>query len=142
MRPPSIIDFERAYLASLALGMVNTAINWQGIKQSLENPALKDVGLGLGFMIGVLVFSMALSLLLWFFIARRPSTVAKWIYLVLAAFSIVSIVSSLTTLPFGTEVMLNVVAQLLQLYAAWLLFKPDAKAWFAGQWTTDARVFD
>lgn len=142
MRPPSIIDFERAYLASLALGMVNTAINWQGIKQSLENPALKDVGLGLGFMIGVLVFSMALSLLLWFFIARRPSTVAKWIYLVLAAFSIVSIFSSLTTLPFGTEVMLNVVAQLLQLYAAWLLFKPDAKAWFAGQWTTDARVFD
>ena len=141
MRPPSIIDFERAYLASLALGIVNTTINWQAIEQSFEDPAMQVLG-GPGAIVGILAFGMAISLLLWFFIARRASTVAKWIYVVFIAFGVVSIISNLATLPFGTQLILNVVAQLLQLFAAWLLFKPDARAWFAGQWTADARVFD
>ena len=141
MRPPSIIDFERAYLASLALGIVNTTIHWQVIEQSFEDPALQVLG-GPGAIVGILAFGMAISLLLWFFIARRASTVAKWIYVVFIAFGVIGIISSLTTLPFGTQLILNVVAQLLQFFAAWLLFKPDAKAWFAGQWTADARVFD
>ena len=141
MRPPSIIDFERAYLASLALGIVNTTIHWQAIEQSFEDPAMQVLG-GPGAIVGILAFGMAISLLLWFFIARRASTVAKWIYVVFIAFGVVSIISNLATLPFGTQLILNVVAQLLQLFAAWLLFKPDARAWFAGQWTADARVFD
>ena len=142
MRPPSIIDFERAYLASLALGIVNTAIHWQTVERSFEDPALQTLGAGPGIVVGILAFSIAISLLLWFFIARRASTVAKWIYVVFIAFGVIGIISSLTTLPFGTQLILNVVAQLLQFFAAWLLFKPDAKAWFTGQWTADARVFD
>jgi hypothetical protein len=141
VRPPSIIDFERAYLASLALGIVNTTIHWQAIEQSFEDPALQVLG-GPGAIVGILAFGMAISLLLWFFIARRASTVAKWIYVVFIAFGVVGIISNLATLPLGTQLILNVVAQLLQLFAAWLLFKPDARAWFAGQWTADARVFD
>lgn len=142
MRPSSIIDFERAYLASLALGVVNTAINWQLVTKAFDDPALKTLGVGPGVLVGALAFSMAISLLLWFFIARRASTVAKWIYVVFMAFGVIGIISNLAILPLNAQMVLNLVAQLLQLYACLLLFRPDAKAWFAGKWTVDAGTFD
>ncbi len=142
MRPPSIIAFERVYLASLALGIANTAINWQEMTETLDDPALQVFGGGPNWIIGIIAFSTAIALLLWFFIARRASTVAKWIYVVFTAFGLAGLVSNVATLPFGTLMVLNVVGQLLQFFAAWLLFKPDAKVWFDGRWTVDPRTFD
>lgn len=79
-----------------------------------------------GVVVGILV-----PLLLWYFIARRASNVAKWIYVVLTALGLLGFVSSLANplVAKGVITVLGLNTVGLQFYAAWLLFRPDASAW-------------
>jgi uncharacterized membrane protein YtjA (UPF0391 family) len=147
MRPPSILRFEKAYLASIAISVLNTIIFWSTATAALDDPAVEALGVGQGALAAVLVISTIISLLLWYFIARRASKVAKWIFVLFLAFGVVSLLSSLANpqMPRGMELVLNLFATALQVYAAWQLFKPDAKAWLASggkEGAVDPAVFD
>jgi hypothetical protein len=90
-------------------------------------------------MAGGVVFSLIVDLLLWFFIARRGSEVAKWIYIVLFAIAVVGVLRSLfggghVELP-GLVRILSFLRVLIEAACAWLLFRPDANAWFKGERT-------
>lgn len=81
----------------------------------------------------MIAIGVVIALLLWFFIARRGSNVAKWILVVFTVFAIGSLVLGFTTgaviLDAGGIVRLVAVA--LQTAAVAFLFRPDAAAWFA-----------
>ena len=137
MRPKSIELFEKVYLGSLALGLVNTVVNWGQLVASAEKAGAGAASVGSGIMIGSIVGGMAISLLLWFFIARRASNVAKWIFVVLTAIGIFGVLTSLISpdAPKGAAMIGGVIATALQVYAAWLLFRPDAAAWLDSKGT-------
>ena len=82
--------------------------------------------LAVGVVIGILV-----PLLLWYFIARRASNVAKWIFVVLTAVGLLGFLSALANpmVPKGLVTLLGAAGTGLQVYGAWLLFRPDAAAW-------------
>ena len=131
MRPRSIELFDRTYLGQLALGFVIGIINWSNLSATLETPGLKALGVGSNFLIGIMVLSLIFSLLIWYFIARRASNIAKWIYVVVTGIGSFGVIGSLNN-PFAPKGLLlvgNIVVVVLQLYAAWLLFKPDAVEW-------------
>jgi hypothetical protein len=144
MRPPSIIMFERAYLASIALTLLNALLNWDAMVEPLSDPTLQAAGMGPNFVLISLVVGTAIALLLWYFIARRGSTVAKWIYLVLLVLSLLGMVINLLNpaMPKDVVMIVTLIGVLLQLYGGWLLFQPDAKAWLRGEWNADAATFD
>lgn len=131
MRPQSIELFEKVYLGSIALGLVNTALSWGALTASLQNAGNAAVTMGPGLMVLSIVLSLVISLLLWFFIARRASNVAKWIYVVITAIGVFGVLSSLANplAPKGLTMIGGMIATGLQVFAAWLLFKPDAVAW-------------
>jgi hypothetical protein len=135
MRPPSIVLFEKVFLASIVVGILNTVLSWSLVFKAAENPALRATGIGESLVITSVLIGILLPLLLWYFIARRASTIAKWIYVVLTAFGLLAMVQALTAtrIPGSLPLILSALALALQIYAAWLLFKPDAKAWFAGE---------
>lgn len=130
-RPPSIVRYERLYLASFVLGLVASAINWQGREAQLaSNPALAN----LQWLAPVsLVIGIVIAVTLWYFTARRPSAAAKWVVVVFAALSVLGIVGNIFTLLKGgpvIAVIVGLVVSALYIAAAVLLFKPDAKLWF------------
>lgn len=130
MRPNSIIQFDRFYLGSLVLAVINSAFSMQ---DTLSDPRIAGSGLGLGFIVGVQVFSFALILLLWFFISRNASNVAKWILTVLTVLGVLMTLPTLPTLA-GRGLLSTaavVVITVLQIVAVVFLFRTDAKAWFA-----------
>ena len=131
MRPQSIELFEKVYLGSVALSLVIAAINWVNVSAMLETPEIKSLGVGSGFLVGIMVLSLIFSLLFWYFITRRASNIAKWIYVVVTAIGVFGLVGSLANplTPKGLLLVGNIIAVILQLYAAWLLFRPDAVAW-------------
>ena len=131
MRPQSIELFEKVYLGSIALGLVNTAFSWGALTASLKTVGDGAMTMGPGVMVGSIALSLVISLLLWFFIARRASNVAKWIYVVITAIGVFGVLSSLANplTPKGLTMIGGFVATALQVFAAWLLFKPDAAAW-------------
>jgi hypothetical protein len=128
MRPASIVNFERVVLLSLAIGVLNTFLNLDEMTASIAAQ-----GFGSGFVIGVQAATIAVILLLVYFISRKGSPVAKWIYVVLSVLGLISGLAGMSqTLEMGTvPVILSVAALILSVISLWLLFRPDSKAWFA-----------
>ena len=132
MRPRSIVIFEFCYLGAVVLGLLNTVLNWSKL---LEMPGMAAlVARWPWYMPTVMAFSALISLLLWYFVARRASVVAKWIVVVFYGFSAIGIVIMLAT-GLGID---RIAAASLFLFAlngiaVWQLFRRDALAWFAAR---------
>lgn len=135
MRPQSIIRFEQAYLASIVVWGLNTGLGWGKQVARMEAgfaemPQMMPMGRAM--LIGFTLFALCLSLLLWYFTARKASEVTKWI--IVAFFGLSAIGLPFTLAGFATTgvlpVVLNVVTFALTAVAVWMLFRPDAAAWF------------
>lgn len=139
MRPSSIVNFERIVLLSVLLGIVNTVMIWDRL-----TAAVAATGMGTGVAIGVQVLTVAIYLVLIWFIARRASNVARWIYIVLCAIGLVfgaMGIGQVAALYGNTVLVINLVQYVLALVSIWLLFRPDANAWFRGDRPADPGVF-
>ena len=130
-RPASIILFEKLYIVVIVIGVIGVALSWSSLTAMAGSQAGVPESVGSGILIGALIFGFLLPLLLLYFIARRASNIAKWIFVVLTAFSVYSFIATIANpaVPKGILLAVNVVSLVLTLYCAWLLFKPDAKAW-------------
>lgn len=135
MRPASIIQFERFYLGSLALGLVGNVLNWDNAVALVQaDPAA--AALGTGFLFISMAVGLAISLLLWFLAARKAIGVAKWIIVVFFAIGLISVPFSLGQLS-AMAIVTSLVTMALQAAAVYMLFRPDAKKWFAGEKAVD-----
>lgn len=130
-RPASIVLFEKLYIAVIVIGVIGVALSWSSLSAMANSQPGVSGSVGSGILIGALVFGFLIPLLLVYFIARRASNIAKWIFVVLTAFSVYSFIATVSdpAVPKGLLLAVNVVSLVLTLYCAWLLFKPDAKAW-------------
>jgi chromate transport protein ChrA len=138
MRPQSIVRFERVVLLTILIGLVTIVISWE-----TAFAPVRRHGLGEGFFWGVSAASVAIVVALLWLIARRASSVAKWIYVALSAVGIVMAVLGVSeTLRLPPAILLlELVQWLLTLYSVWLLFRPDSNAWFErGGGSADGRV--
>lgn len=138
MRPMSIVSFERCYLGAILVGLVNSLLV---IPTMLRTPqvAQATATLGTGFLYGSILAGTVVTLLLWYFAARRASVVARWIIVVFFALAVLGILrNALAGFPAGLSAVLAIVAFVLQAVSVYLLFRPDANAWFRGQ-TADLR---
>lgn len=131
MRPSSIELFGKVYLGAIAIGLVNAVLSWSQVSAMMADPRMQAAGVGTGTLVFGLVIGIIVPLLLWFFITRRASNVAKWIYVVLTALGLFSFLSALANpmVPKGLVTVLGALAIGLQVYGAWLLFRPDSAAW-------------
>jgi uncharacterized membrane protein len=131
-RPQSVTMFERLYAIVIGIGVVNAAFRWSSIKMAV-GAQTETAMLSSWFLPVTFLFGIAINILLWFFIARRGSNVARWIYVVLLAFGLIGVVMSLVrgTMfidPVGGAI--SGVSTTLSVICAWLLFRPDANRWF------------
>jgi len=135
-RPPSIITFERCYLGAVALGLANNALNWTNLQEQMaatpNSQLLPD-----WFLPATIGLGLVITLLLWYFVARRASVVAKWILVAFFAIGLVGVPGIISGISTGLISPLLAVTGLitftLNAIAVWMLFRPDAKLWFAGQ---------
>lgn len=130
MRPHSITMFEKLFLASLVLGAINFFVSMPAMREQLAADPNAAAMVGDNFLIGVFIFSMLISLLLWYFISRRASNIAKWILVVFFVVGLVMLPGSLGALP-ALPLIVSLLSTVLQGAAIYFLFRPDAKAWFA-----------
>ncbi|MCL9982208.1 MAG: hypothetical protein NBV60_03520 [Erythrobacter sp.] len=144
MRPQSITMFDRLFLGSTALGLLNTAISFDSTMELIQSdPATAGTSMaGPGFVIASAAVGVAISLLLWFLVARKASNVAKWILTVLTVLGAAMLPFSLGTLGLVTAIFSSILT-VMQLAGIYFLFRPDAKAWFDhGPDGMDTTVFD
>lgn len=142
-RPVSIVWFERCYLALIVLGLVNFAIQWPTMMASLaDNPGVQQLGPSFGPTVAIITIAITtgISLLLWYFAARKAAVVAKWIIAIFFVIALLGWVANILMHKFPTGIagVLAVVGLVLQAIAVWNLFRPDAEAWFNGKAAIDS----
>ena len=131
MRPDSIRKFDWLYLGSLVLSVLAFALNYGEIVAQVDRElAGSGVEGGSGLAAGSLIFSVIVSLAIWFLISRLRVEVVKWVLVVFFVFGLIGVPATLAQLP-SLYAILNLVVLVMQIGAIWFLFQPDAKAWFA-----------
>ena len=133
-RPQSIVTFERCYLGALVIGAVNAAISWS-YYQSLVTVQQSQAMIGTWYMPTITAIGFIIPLILWYFAARRASVVAKWIIVIFFALGCIALLLGLATASYGVNLrsLLSIAALVLNAVSVWHLFRPDAKAWFGEQ---------
>ena len=131
-RPKSIVDFERVYIAALALGFLNAFLSGEAPDHGSQD-ALRAF-LFVAFMVILSAIVIALALLLLWLIARRASVVARWLYVVLESaalawgfYGIPDTLATVDVLPAA----LSIGELGLGMTTLWLILTPEANAWFA-----------
>lgn len=145
MRPRSIVWFERLYLSGLLLSLAGWALSWPALERRLlvdprtaAYPSLWYV-LPLAMLLGA-----ALTLLLWWLVARRASRVGKWLVVAFATLAGVRLAFNLPVLLGGrvaiAQVLLAFATTGLSIAAAAFLFADDARAWFGEDAASEERA--
>ncbi|MDB5677273.1 hypothetical protein, partial [Sphingomonas bacterium] len=126
-RPVSIRRFELCYLGSVLLGVAAIAVSWGANANTDEVKQIRAV-FGASFLPVFYVFIYTLSLALWYFTARMPNIVAKWIVVGWFCLSLIGVVMSLAggQIPTDWPSLLSIAAIVLNAIAVWMLFRPDA----------------
>ncbi len=118
--PEHIKKFEQLMLVSQLISVINMLLNYK----------LFSDAFGKGFTMATFVVAIAITLTLVFFISRRQSNTAKWIFVVIWGLGFLPFVASLETyLSLGIIGILIIAPMILQIVAFCLLFSPQSKAW-------------
>ncbi len=123
MRPKSVVQSERIYLAATILLLASSLMVW---------PELIAV-YGIGLAAGVTAFTVGAFLLLILLSTRRGSNVSRWLLTILTVIGTASLLYQVATaqLAFGMLGVVNTVQVVLTIVGAVLLFRPNAGIWFA-----------
>jgi ABC-type Fe3+-siderophore transport system permease subunit len=120
------------YLGSFAVALLGWAFSWQSTADRL---AIDPKTAAFGWLLpAALVLSCAITMLLWYLIARRASLAAKWVVTILTGLAVVRFVINLGVVFRGSVPMvatlLSAAIVVLSVAATMQLFKPDARSWF------------
>jgi hypothetical protein len=130
-RPRSIVLFDWFSLSARIISTLPSGYEHLfGYLNRKTDPELDAVGLAIYY---VLIFSPVVPpLLLWFFISRKASNMAKWLLSAFVAYEAVAVIlNQLSPTPVFTGfelVLLGVVA--FDVVAIVMLYRPDARKWF------------
>lgn len=129
MRPQSIVNFERLAVIALVVGVAATLWRWQSLVARIAHMGVDPTYLPVMEAMGVVIV-----LALIFGAARKASTAAKWVYVILFILGAVSIGRGLpNAASHGLSTLVSIVQFALQATAIYFLFTPAANAWFAGR---------
>lgn len=130
MRPASIRWFERVYLGTLVVGLLNLLVHYNTIRVNLGTSSGQMGFIFISFMAGILI-----SLLFWFLIARRASNLAKWFLVGLTVIGLLGLPGSFEMADTlgAAYIGIGVLCTVLQALAIGLLFTAESRRWFANK---------
>jgi len=129
MKPQSIKLFDYFYLGALFLGVLSFITGYDAAKAQLAaEGAANGVSISPLFMVAGYALAVGFGLLLWYFVSKQRSTIAKWIIVILFLMSLASVGSY-----FGGPMPLSEIYGLVSLFchavAVSMLFRGDAIRW-------------
>lgn len=125
-RPKSIRSFNEFNLAATLVGICNTLIHYGVLRELAISKGASPAGPLIGILLLILYY-----LIFWFFIYRRGSGIAKWVFVVVTAVSVALVPYRLgEVLAVGKiYAVIDGIAFASQLAAMAMLFRDEAKDW-------------
>ncbi|OYY89735.1 MAG: hypothetical protein B7Y45_10710 [Sphingomonas sp. 28-66-16] len=130
-RPASIVRFELFYLGYVAIGAIGMVLNWSNYQAM---PAIQDANAAIGswYLPVVMGLGTLIPVLLWYFVARQASSIAKWIVTAFFVLNLIGVVTSVLTASFPNIIaaVLGIAGTAAYAVAVYLLFRPASSSWF------------
>ena len=137
MQPESIRKFTLFYLGALIVSLVGTFVGYDVLMAQIEaQSAATGLAMGSGSIIAGIVLNVAITLLLWYLVARKGFVIAKWIIVLFFLFTLLTSISGVFAGGLAVHEGLGLLSIVLTAAAVYFMFQPDAKAWFSGDRTT------
>ena len=137
MQPESIRKFTLFYLGALIVSLVGTFVGYDVLMAQIEaQSAATGLAMGSRSIIAGIVLNVAITLLLWYLVARKGFVIAKWIIVLFFLFTLVTSISGVFAGGLAVHEGLGLLSIVLTAAAVYFMFQPDAKAWFSGDRTT------
>lgn len=133
MRPESLRKFDLFYIAAIGIGLASGLLNYDAQMRMLES---QMAGSGLeqysgGIVLASAGIALAFNLILWLLASRLRMGWVKWVIVALVLYSLGTLVVGLSMSMVSVSIT-GLITVLLKAIAVSFLFRPDAKAWFAG----------
>ena len=125
-KPRSITSFNRLNLAATLVGIANIFMHYG----TLRNLAISKGASPAGPFLGILLLALC-YLIFWFFIYRRGSNIAKWLFVVVTVTAIAMVPFNLSDIiaVSNAYAIIDGIAFGSQIAAMAMLFRVDAKTW-------------
>lgn len=132
--PGNVLLFERLMYVSLLIGLLIFGLDGDRVA---NKPEIQDLG-GAKFVLSVLVASLALFVLFIWLIARKGKNWARWVFAGLFAIGLINTYQNIADLiqHNGLAAILSVAQVVIQVFAVYLLFSPEARPWFENKAAT------
>jgi len=131
MRPKSIRNFDFLYLGGIALSLVTFLLTYDDMVAEIQRQTAESgLQVGGGAALGGFLFGTVISIAIWFLISRLRIEVVKWVLVVFFLFGLIGLPVVLANV-LTLSGLLNLAIFVVQALAIWMLFQPDARAWFA-----------
>ncbi|MES2289700.1 MAG: hypothetical protein V4530_08175 [Pseudomonadota bacterium] len=127
-RPSAIVWFERLYILSIILSVAGTAGNWSELT-SVEGDDGAILGAIGTIVVGVVYFA---DFLLWLFIMRRRSKLARWLLAIVTIVAVPLELANPDSRPWDIWSTLLIIEITVSFAALVSLFAPGARRWFDG----------
>lgn len=138
-KPESMKKFDLFFWGSIALSVIGLVFSWATMQEVMAAELAEAEGvMGEGMMQGVLVVSfvigIGINIAIWFLISVLRIEFVKWIFIALVVWGLISLPEGVALVGgFGLMHVPGLLATVLSLLAIWMLFRPDAKEWFAAK---------
>ena len=137
-KPDSIKKFDYLYIGSIVVGALGLLLGWGALMDQV-NAELAAQGLepeggfATGAIIGGFVFGTALSLALWFLVSVLRIEFVKWILLAFLLYGLFTMFVGVSQTGFDLVQVFGIISTIMSAAAIYMLFRPDAKEWFAAK---------
>jgi hypothetical protein len=145
MRPKAIVFFEFFYVAAIAIGIIQ---RFASLPSTVRTFATLNSDIGIeaspaSLVYGTMAITFFFYVVLWFFIARRASKLAKWIYVGIFVFaSTMNVLAAARgNVSANPAILVFLLVSIIQAAAVAALFTPHAREWFDGKRAVDPDVF-
>lgn len=145
MKPNTIVWFDRLFWAGAVLAVASLAVNFDIVTAAAGSEPGAQMGAAVGGIIGFGVV-LGLYILAWYFVSKKASNVARWIYTIIVTLIFLVTLVGAAGLAAGLvtplQVLIDVARFGLWLAGAVLLFLPASNGWFMRGGKPDKDVFE
>jgi hypothetical protein len=131
--PTAMVWFDRLFFALIACNLLTVFVSLPMLEAQTAQEGGQLATYDFAHVMGALVFTFLILMLIWFFVSRCRSAIAKWIITVLAVGTALSnLMNPAKVFAFGPGVaMLTIIGALLGVASVLCLHAPESRYWFA-----------
>lgn len=135
MKPKSLRSFDRLFPLAVVVSLIASMLGFAALERAarvgLGQAGAAESTAGIGMVVAALLIFVLLAAVLWTSVSVMRMGWMRYVLALVVAYTLYRSLIAFGVLGIGLGTLLDLLAALIAAFATALLFRPDARAWFA-----------